>query len=87
MENDPFSPEEPDLSKCRACDSSLWEVATLQQHVIPSVAKAAGFVEKSLPSMEYDISELVETTYEEVRYRPLVFLEILYALFMLFSFI
>ncbi|XP_068206559.1 nucleolar complex protein 4 homolog [Palaemon carinicauda] len=66
LENDPFDPNEPDMSKCRACESSLWEIATIQQHVIPSISKATGFIEKTLPIIEYDISELVETTYEEV---------------------
>ncbi|XP_064094355.1 nucleolar complex protein 4 homolog [Macrobrachium nipponense] len=66
LEDDPFDPDEPDMSKCRACESSLWEVATLQQHVVPSISKATGFLEKTLPVIEYDISELVETTYEEV---------------------
>ncbi|KAK7070479.1 Nucleolar complex protein 4 [Halocaridina rubra] len=66
FDEDPFDPDEADLSKCRACDSSLWEVSTLKQHVIPSISKATGFLEKTLPTIEYDISELVETTYEEI---------------------
>ncbi|KAG7153633.1 nucleolar complex protein 4 homolog A-like [Homarus americanus] len=66
MESDPYDMEEPDPAKCRASESSLWEVATLQCHVLPYVSKAAGFLNKSLPSVEYNISEFVETTYDEV---------------------
>lgn len=69
LENDPFDPNEPDLSKCRAVESSLWEIATLKQHVVPNISKATGFLDKTLPPIEYDISELVETTYEEIHER------------------
>lgn len=66
METDPYDASEPDLAECKATESSLWEVATLQQHVLPEVSRAAGFLNKNLPTVEYDISEFVETTYTEV---------------------
>lgn len=66
FESDPYDAEEPDPAKCRASESSLWELATLQHHALPYVSKATGFLNKNLPKVEYEISEFVETTYEEV---------------------
>lgn len=66
MERDPFVADESDLSKTHASESSLWEVASLQQHSLPYVAKAAGFINRNLPLVEYNIGEYVESTYEEV---------------------
>lgn len=65
-QTDPYDADEPDPAKCGAADSSLWEVATLQQHVLPEVSRAAGFLNKNLPTVEYNIAEFVETTYGEV---------------------
>lgn len=57
---DPFVPSEPIFGKCEAIRSSLWEVASLQQHVLPSVAKAAGFIHNPLPKVEHDLSHVLE---------------------------
>ena len=61
-DSDPYDVSEPDPSKCRAIDSSLWEIQTLQTHVLPQVAQAAKFISKKLPEMEYDLSEFLEFT-------------------------
>ena len=37
VEGDPYLEEEADPSKCRAAESSLWEVVALQNHVLPQV--------------------------------------------------
>ena len=37
LEGDPYLEEEADPSKCRAAESSLWEVVALQNHVLPQV--------------------------------------------------
>ena len=37
FEGDPYLEDEADPSKCRAAESSLWEVVTLQNHVLPQV--------------------------------------------------
>ncbi len=34
---DPYDEEEQDPAKCRAVESSLWEVVSLQSHVLPQV--------------------------------------------------
>ena len=37
LEGDPYVEEEADPAKCRAAESSLWEVVALQNHVLPQV--------------------------------------------------
>ncbi|CAL4143358.1 unnamed protein product, partial [Meganyctiphanes norvegica] len=66
INSDPFIMDESDPAKCHAMESSLWEVATLKQHALPNVARACGFLDKNLPEMEYDISQFVENTYEDI---------------------
>jgi len=38
---DPYLSDEPDIARCKAMDSSLWEVTTLQNHYAPLVARVA----------------------------------------------
>ena len=38
FECDPYVEEEADPAKCRAAESSLWEVVALQNHVLPQVS-------------------------------------------------
>ena len=39
-DDDPYDFAEPDPSKCRAVGSGLWEIRTLQTHVLPQVAQS-----------------------------------------------
>ncbi|XP_013782872.1 nucleolar complex protein 4 homolog [Limulus polyphemus] len=57
--SDPYIMEERDLTKCRAIESSLWEVKTLQNHWCPDVASKAKFINGPLPKMEFDLSDLM----------------------------
>uniref|UniRef100_A0A668AKQ4 Nucleolar complex associated 4 homolog n=1 Tax=Myripristis murdjan TaxID=586833 RepID=A0A668AKQ4_9TELE len=62
---DPYLMDEEDPAQCRALESSLWEIKTLQKHFHPDVAKAAMLISAPLSEQEDDISELLEiTTYE-----------------------
>uniref|UniRef100_A0A8C8DKF9 Nucleolar complex associated 4 homolog n=1 Tax=Oryzias sinensis TaxID=183150 RepID=A0A8C8DKF9_9TELE len=62
---DPYLMDEEDPAQCRALESSLWEIKTLQKHYHPDVAKAAMMISTPLSEQEEDISELLElTTYE-----------------------
>uniref|UniRef100_A0A8C9Y6W0 Nucleolar complex associated 4 homolog n=1 Tax=Sander lucioperca TaxID=283035 RepID=A0A8C9Y6W0_SANLU len=62
---DPYLMDEEDPAKCRALESSLWEIKTLQKHYHPDVAKAAMSINTPLSEKEDDISEVLEiTTYE-----------------------
>ncbi|XP_049460685.1 nucleolar complex protein 4 homolog [Epinephelus fuscoguttatus] len=62
---DPYLMDEEDPAQCRALESSLWEIKTLQKHYHPDVSKAAVSINTPLPEQEDDISEVLEiTTYE-----------------------
>ena len=64
---DPFDNEEKDPAKCGAANSSLWEIVTLQEHVLPQVSSVAkDLIEKGLREMELDFSSHLETTYQEL---------------------
>jgi len=60
--------EERDPAKCRAIESSLWEVKTLQSHLIPKIADEAKFINKDLPKVEWFLGDILENTLEEVTY-------------------
>ncbi|KAI1293530.1 Nucleolar complex protein 4 -like protein [Halotydeus destructor] len=66
LDNDPFNNEESDPKECRALDSCLWEIKTLQKHWHPRIASAACFINKKLPTSEFDLSELLETSFDEL---------------------
>ena len=66
VDSDPFVMDEKEPSSSKASESSLWEIATLKHHVIPFISKAAQFVDRNPPDIEYDLSDIVETTYEDV---------------------
>lgn len=59
-DKDPYDPMESDPAKCRALESCLWEVKTLQQHFHPDVVKLAKKIEHNLPELELDLSEKFE---------------------------
>ena len=54
------------MTRCNALDSSLWEIKTLQSHVLPEVAHAAKFIDRDLPKMEWDTSQDLELSLEDV---------------------
>uniref|UniRef100_A0A182J377 CCAAT-binding factor domain-containing protein n=1 Tax=Anopheles atroparvus TaxID=41427 RepID=A0A182J377_ANOAO len=63
---DPFVMEERDPMKSKALESSLWEVAALQNHVLPSVAMAAKFIANPFPSVEWDLSSVLEINENDI---------------------
>ncbi|XP_052865084.1 nucleolar complex protein 4 homolog [Anopheles cruzii] len=64
--SDPFVTEERDPMKSKALESSLWEVAALQNHVLPSVAVAARFISNPFPSVEWDLSSVLEINENDI---------------------
>uniref|UniRef100_UPI003AAAD26F nucleolar complex protein 4 homolog n=1 Tax=Centroberyx gerrardi TaxID=166262 RepID=UPI003AAAD26F len=68
---DPYLMDEEDPAQCRALESSLWEIKTLQKHYHPDVAKAAMLINTPLSEREDDISELLEITSYELMERDL----------------
>lgn len=66
VSQDPFIMDERDPIKSNALDSSLWEVATLQTHVLPSVATAAKFISNPFPSVEWDLASVLEINENDI---------------------
>lgn len=58
--------EERDPLKSQAIESSLWELQALQNHILPSVATAAKFINMPLPSVEWDMSRILENSADDV---------------------
>ncbi|CAH0563564.1 unnamed protein product [Brassicogethes aeneus] len=63
---DPYIMEERDPLKSNAISSSLWELQTLQQHCQPSVATAARFINAPLPSVEWDLGQILDNTGDDI---------------------
>jgi len=64
---DPYDDKETDPAKCGAINSSLWEIQSLQSHVLPQVSSVAkDLIEKGVRETELDVSALLETTWQEM---------------------
>ena len=46
LSSDPYDENEEDLNLCGADKSSLWEIKSLQSHVLPEISRAARFIDK-----------------------------------------
>ncbi|XP_066116976.1 nucleolar complex protein 4 homolog isoform X2 [Saccopteryx bilineata] len=71
LDADPYDPAEEDPAKCRALESSLWELQALQQHYYPEVSKAASVINQVLSVPEVSIAPLLELTAFEIFERDL----------------
>jgi hypothetical protein len=58
--------EERDPLKSHAIESSLWELQALQNHILPNIATAAKFINMPLPSVEWDMSKILENSADDV---------------------
>jgi U3 small nucleolar RNA-associated protein 19 len=66
LSSDPFEEEEVNPNLTKAMESSLWEMKTLQNHILPSVATACAFIEKPLPNVGFDLEEVISTDYDDM---------------------
>lgn len=66
VSHDPYVMDERDPSKSNAMESSLWEVAALQSHVLPSVATAAKFISNPFPTTEWDLASVLEINESDI---------------------
>ncbi|ELU14912.1 hypothetical protein CAPTEDRAFT_227825 [Capitella teleta] len=64
--SDPFIMTENDPSKCRALESSLWELQTLQSHYYYIVSIDSRQLEQVLPKLETDLSDILETSIDDL---------------------
>lgn len=64
---DVYDPSEPDLERCRALESSLWEVAALRTHYDPEVAAFTAVLDKDLSdkrrTAEVDMQPILGRSY------------------------
>lgn len=63
---DPFVMDERDPVQSNALESSLWEIASLQQHVMPSIAQAAKVIFNPLPKVEWNLGSFLEVNENDV---------------------
>merc|ERR1719510_2414300 len=54
---DHYIMDEKDPQKSKALESGLWEIKSLQNHVLPQVSQAAKFINKNLPTEEHYIMD------------------------------
>lgn len=66
LNSDPFLPEEEDPAASRAMESSLWEVKTLSEHLLPQVSSVAKNLLKGVGEQEADVSKSLETTWQDM---------------------
>lgn len=63
---DPYLMDERDPVQSNALESSLWEIATLQEHVVPSIAQAARIIFNPLPKVEWNLGNFLEINENDV---------------------
>lgn len=67
LDEDPFDPDEADPVHCRAMESSLWEVASLQNHYYSRIAKMAKvLITQPIVGMEQDLGLVLEETEDDI---------------------
>ncbi|KAI9340018.1 CBF/Mak21 family-domain-containing protein [Zopfochytrium polystomum] len=62
--DDPFDFDELDPKKCRAIDSSLWEIQTLMSHFSPSISSLARIFSEPLVLPSYNIEDFLDHSYD-----------------------
>ncbi|KAL7754115.1 Maturation and nuclear export of 40S ribosomal subunits interacting protein [Sorochytrium milnesiophthora] len=60
---DPFDFDEMDPAKCRAMDSSLWELQTLKSHYFANIATLAQIFEQKFTKERYDLEDFYDYSY------------------------
>lgn len=71
---DPYVYEEKDPYKCKAMESSLWEVQTLAEHYYANVSTLAKIFSDKFLKPKYDLEDFMDHTYttvSDINSRPL----------------
>merc|ERR1719510_1038190 len=58
--------DEADPQHAKAPESGLWEIKSLQSHILPQVAQAAKFINKNLPQMEWNLEDYLEISQDDM---------------------
>lgn len=64
---DPYDPAHPSPLESKALDSSLWEIAALQQHYLSSVSSLAKIFGEVFTKPKYGMEDFLDHTYMTVR--------------------
>lgn len=64
--DDPFNDEESDPNKTGAMESSVWELATLQDHYHPNVGTLAKILSEPFYKPSYNIEDFMDHSYTTV---------------------
>lgn len=70
---DPFNEDENNPYKTNAIESSLWELESLQNHMLPKVSRAVSFINNPLPNTECDFLALLDGSLDKVRTKLVLF--------------
>ncbi|PWY71094.1 CBF-domain-containing protein [Aspergillus sclerotioniger CBS 115572] len=62
--DDPFDATEPDPTRTKAIESSLWEIETLQSHYHPNVAAIARIISEQFTKQFYNLEDFLDYTYQ-----------------------
>ncbi|XP_013090725.2 nucleolar complex protein 4 homolog [Biomphalaria glabrata] len=62
LTSDPYIPDEKEPASCKALDSCLWELQTLEHHYDPSISQKA----QKRKVAEQDLSSILETTTSDI---------------------
>ncbi|EAW15223.1 ribosome biosynthesis protein NOC4 [Aspergillus clavatus NRRL 1] len=62
--DDPFNMNEPDPTRTKAIESSLWELETLQSHYHPNVAAIARIISEQFTKQAYSLEDFLDYTYQ-----------------------
>ncbi|KAJ1674775.1 Maturation and nuclear export of 40S ribosomal subunits interacting protein [Spiromyces aspiralis] len=60
---DPFDEDEKDPAKCRAIESSLWEIETLQNHFYANISTLSKVFNEPFRRPPYDLEDFMDHTY------------------------
>jgi U3 small nucleolar RNA-associated protein 19 len=68
LANDPYNMDETDPSKCRAIESSLWEMKLLANHAVPAVATLAQllFGSPELKMISVNVGDFIDQSYQSL---------------------
>ncbi|RKP12083.1 nucleolar complex protein, partial [Piptocephalis cylindrospora] len=60
---DPFDMDQVEPSKCKAIDSSLWELHSLRHHYHPNIASLSKVLTEAFTKPSYDLEDFLDHTY------------------------
>mmetsp|Transcript_14659 Transcript_14659/g.29679 ORF Transcript_14659/g.29679 Transcript_14659/m.29679 type:complete len:457 (-) Transcript_14659:374-1744(-) len=64
---DPYREDEPDMAKCKAMDSCLWEIKTLSNHYSPKVVTLArNFTDENAPKLPIEMTQNLNDCYSSL---------------------